>query len=248
MANEFYRLYPNTALATSDGRLFCVSACVYGVDYIAEGQTIVAELCLLDQSMDCEIFGSDLEELLEATEVPAQVFDSIEEVYGTTKKGEEGGRGEEKQWRTHHTTGPSRPVFFSPGLTASPTSQLRNRNATPNVGNAVSGAMLAGGKKTSPPPSTRLPHQRNDVSSPMYQLPKFVNSPPRNLEMSPKQKVRLNELRHEKATCEQLWRKNNQMDLATSTEGSAYRVILRRTTCRLNVADEADAPCFDYRV
>lgn len=72
--------------------------------------------------------------------------------------------------RTHHPTGASRPVFFSPGVTASPTSQSRNRNATPNVGSAVSGAMLSGVKKTSPLPSTRLPHQRNEILSPMYQV------------------------------------------------------------------------------
>ncbi|VDM20858.1 unnamed protein product, partial [Hydatigera taeniaeformis] len=102
--------------------------------------------------------------------------------------------------RSHHQTGPSRPVFFSPSLTTSPAS-------------GMGGAVVPGTKKTSPLPSTRLSHQRNEVLSPMYQLPKFVNSPPRNLEMSPKQKARLDELRLEKANCEQFRRKNNQLGM-----------------------------------
>ncbi|EUB59007.1 hypothetical protein EGR_06123 [Echinococcus granulosus] len=71
--------------------------------------------------------------------------------------------------RTHHATGPPLPVYFSPSLTASPTPQMRNRNATPNVGTPVGGAILPGAKKTSPLPSTRLQHQRPEVLSPMYQ-------------------------------------------------------------------------------
>ncbi|CDS35756.1 apoptosis stimulating of P53 [Echinococcus multilocularis] len=127
--------------------------------------------------------------------------------------------------RIHHATGPPLPVYFSPSLTASPTPQMRNRNATPNVGTPVGGAILPGAKKTSPLPSARLQHQRTEVLSPMYQLPEFVNSPPRNLEVSPKQKTRLNELRREKATYEQLWRKNNQ--LASSNSAMENQVTVK---------------------
>ncbi|VUZ55868.1 unnamed protein product [Hymenolepis diminuta] len=86
---------------------------------------------------------------------------------------------------------------MSPAMNSASTPQLRTRNQHPPVV-----------KKALP----HSPTQHSDAISPMYQLPEFVNSPPKNLEVSPKHESKLERLRREKYKCEQTWQLNKRLE------------------------------------
>ncbi|KAM3187743.1 hypothetical protein ACTXT7_001661 [Hymenolepis weldensis] len=97
--------------------------------------------------------------------------------------------------RSHHQSGSNRQPM-SPAMNSGSTPQLRTRNQNPPVV-----------KKALP----HSPTQHSDAISPMYQLPEFVNSPPKNLETSPKHESKLERLRREKYKCEQTWQLNKRL-------------------------------------
>ncbi|VDN97499.1 unnamed protein product [Rodentolepis nana] len=77
---------------------------------------------------------------------------------------------------------------MSPATNSVSTPQLRTRNQNPHVPHEVR-------------PLPHSPTQHSDAMSPVYHLPEFVNSPPKNPETSPKRESKLQRLSRVKDEC-----------------------------------------------